>query len=233
MSAPAARRTTSLAAKLAAAAAVAGVFVPGLFVVSGLIAPGYDSSIALGVAWFVAASVALGRLTKRRPELRPWTRGAFLLTAAVTAFAFYWTSIRETEVDEDVAKGTRASELPRAERGRPPARPVNVELSAGSVESLAHEAEGRAAVVELARGGRKLTLTDFDIDPGPEVEVRLIPRGADEGTGDHEGLGDLKGSRGDQQYRVPEGVDLKRYSTVVFWCVPFTQALAKVDLKPS
>lgn len=235
--APVTPRATPLALRLLAAVAVAAVLLLGLLVVSGLIAPGYDSSIALGIAWFVLASVALGRLTKGRRDLRPWARGAFLLTAVGVAFAFYWTSIRETEVNEDVAVGTRASDLPPRERGpggdRRPPRRVNVELAAGSVESLAHSAEGRAAAVELARGGRRLTLRDFDIDPGPEVEVRLVPRGADEGTDDHENLGGLKGSKGNQQYTIPKGVDLKRYATVVFWCVPFTQALARADLRPS
>lgn len=43
-------------------------------------------------------------------------------------------------------------------------------------------------------------------------------------------LGPLKGSRGDQQYEIPRGVDLDRYRTVVFWCVPFSQALARARL---
>jgi hypothetical protein len=237
MSAPAtAPRTTPLAVRPLVAIAVAGVVASGAFVVVGLLAPGYYSSIGLGIGWFFVASFAIRRLTRRRPELRVWARGAFLLTAAAAAFAFWWTSIRETEVNERIATGTKASELRTQEGrdGRGARRPaVDVELFAGEVDSLAHSAEGRAAIVELASGGRRLTLDDFDIDPGPEVVVRLVPRGADEGTDDHRELGDLKGSKGNQQYRVPESVDLSRYSTVVFWCVPFTQALAKADLRPS
>jgi hypothetical protein len=94
--------------------------------------------------------------------------------------------------------------------------------------SLAHSGEGRAQVVELARGGRKLTLTDFDIDPGPQVVVRLT-----DADGEHAELGDMKGSRGDQQYDIPDSVNLDRYRTVVFWCVPFSQALAEAKLSPA
>ena len=87
-------------------------------------------------------------------------------------------------------------------------------------------------MVELPSGERKLTLRDFDIDPGPQVVVRLVA-GEVRGDGDvrdFRDLGTLKGSRGDQQYDVPRGVDLGRYRTVVFWCVPFSQALARATL---
>lgn len=46
-------------------------------------------------------------------------------------------------------------------------------------------------------------------------------------------IGRLKGSRGNQSYRIPRRVDLRRYSSVVFWCVPFTQGLARANLNRS
>ena len=39
-------------------------------------------------------------------------------------------------------------------------------------------------------------------------------------------IGALKGSKGTQQYAIAAGIDLARYDTVVFWCVPFSQSLA-------
>jgi hypothetical protein len=46
-------------------------------------------------------------------------------------------------------------------------------------------------------------------------------------------LGELKGSRGDQQYEIPANVSLTRYDTVVFWCVPFSVSLATAQLEPA
>ncbi len=108
----------------------------------------------------------------------------------------------------------------------------NVELLHGNVRAVGHEAKGRAAVV-LTGGRRLLTLRNFQIDPGPQVRVWLVPRAA-KGDGnipdDYKDLGKLKGNRGNQQYRIPGSVDLRRYRSVIFWCVPFTQTLARANL---
>ena len=111
----------------------------------------------------------------------------------------------------------------------------NVELLHGTVRAVGHGAKGRAAVV-LTAGKRVLTLRRFEIDPGPQVRVYLVPRGV-KGDGavrrDFKDLGRLKGSKGNQQYRIPGSVDLRRYRSVIFWCVPFTQTLARADLSTS
>ncbi len=118
-----------------------------------------------------------------------------------------------------------------------PARPArNVELLRGTIKPVAHSARGQASVVALARGGRVLNLRSFRIAPGPRVRVYLVRRGArgDREIGrDHRDLGALRGSSGNQRYAVPASVDLRRYSSVVFWCVPFTQSLARADLRRS
>jgi hypothetical protein len=214
--------------------AVAAVLVAGLYVAAGRITNDYDASIALAVVWLVVASAIIGRAVKRwRPDLRAWARAGTVLTCVSVAAWFYWTSIRETEVDEQVVTGVPMSSpaapaQPSMEMAMAPAAEMkrNVVVASGRVRSLAHSGRGRAQVIELARGGRKLTLTDFDIDPGPQVEVWL--RAA---NGDYVDLGDLKGSKGDQQYDVPQRVNLARYRTVVFWCVPFSQALAEAKLR--
>ena len=108
----------------------------------------------------------------------------------------------------------------------------NVELLHGAVRAVGHDAKGRAAVV-LTGGRRVLTLRNFRIDPGPQVRVYLVPRGV-KGDGDvrkdFKDLGKLKGNKGNQQYRIPGSVDLRRYRSVIFWCVPFTQTLARANL---
>ena len=112
---------------------------------------------------------------------------------------------------------------------------TNVELLHGTVRSSAHSASGKAAVV-LTAGKRVLTLRSFRISPGPKVRVYLVPRTA-KGDGDvlrdYKDLGALKGSKGNQQYAIPGSVDLRRYRSVIFWCVPFTSTLARANLTRS
>ncbi len=99
---------------LAAVAVVAALGV-GTWFWSGAVAPGYRSSIALGVAWFVAVSAVAGKLTKHRPGLRRWTRATFVVCAVASVAAFGWTSVRSTTVDEEVVTGVPASKLPASE----------------------------------------------------------------------------------------------------------------------
>lgn len=229
----------SLAAKLLAVPLVVLTIAAGLWFWSGVVAPGYWSTIALGVLWFVACSVLFGRIGKARPELRPWVRGTFLACSAAAAFAFYWTSVRDTVVDEQVVTGVPASRAAPPAGGDPRApQPEPVEMKGqnvvertGPVRPEGHDAGGTARVVRLAAGGRRLTLSDgFEIDPGPQVRVYLA---TDAGGETFKDIGALKGSKGSQQYAIPAGVDLARYDTVVFWCVPFSQSLASAALKPA
>jgi len=231
----------SLAAKLAAVPLVVLTIAAGLWFWSGVVAPGYWSTIALGVLWFVACSVLFGRIGKARPELRPWVRGTFLACSVAATFAFYWTSVRDTVVDEQIATGVPASRAAAPGGGDPlapqpepePAETTrqNVVERSGAVEPQGHSARGTARVVRLATGGRRLTLSDgFEIDPGPQVRVYLA---TDAGGETFKDIAALKGSKGTQQYAIPAGVDLARYDTVVFWCVPFSQSLASAALRPA
>jgi hypothetical protein len=232
----------SLARKLLAPPLVVLTLVAGVWFWSGVVAPDYWTTIAFGVAWFVACSVIFGRVGKARPELRPWVRGTFLACSAAAVLGFWWTSIRTTEVNERIVTGVPASEVAAADLGgvdplapqpeapakaAPPRR--NVVVLAGAVKPRSHSASGRARVVRLASGARKLTLSDgFQIDPGPQVRVYL----ATDATGKtYKDLGALKGSKGTQQYKIPAGTSLSRYDTVIFWCVPFSVSLASADLR--
>lgn len=227
-----------LVPKLLAPPLVVLTVAAGLWFWSGVVAPGYWSTIVLGALWFFACSVIFGRIGKARPELRWWLRGPFLACCAVAVFGFYWTSVRDTVVDEEIVTGVPASRAqaelegdplaPQPERPATVRRRVNVVELAGAVRPQSHSASGTARVVRLAAGGRKLTLSDgFEIDPGPQVRVYLATDGGGETFKD---IGALKGSKGTQQYAIPAGIDLARYDTVVFWCVPFSQSLASAEL---
>ena len=218
---------TPLWLKLIAIPATVIVLLAGLWFFGGLVAPGYDSSIAFGAAWFVAASLAIRFGLRSRPELKRPVQLTYLATAVLVAGVFAWTTFRDSTVVEDVATGVVASQAQA-----PSSSGDNVQLASGRFEGLAHGASGTAAVVELASGEHVLTFTDLDTDNGPDLRVYLAaqPVGSDGDADDFLDLGGLKGNKGTQQYAIPAGTDTERYSTVVIWCRAFTVGFAKAEL---
>jgi hypothetical protein len=226
---------------------VVAVLLGGLYVFAGLIAPGYFTSIGFGAGWMLVAGVALGRLARRIPGLRWYVRGTVIATSVAVGAWFALTSLGDTTVNEKVVTGVRASELPKASTRaatagaaksapRAVARPVNVELASAPVRPAAEgSASGEARVIRLARGGKRLTLIHLSVSNGPDLRVYLAagrPTSDGEVT-DYKDLGALKGNKGTQQYRIPAGVNVRRYSTVYVWCRAFTVSFARAALRPS
>ena len=77
-----------------------------------------------------------------------------------------------------------------------------------------------------------LTLTNFEVDNGPDLRVYLVagPARDESEVDDFEDLGALKGNKGNQQYELPPQLDLARYSTVVIWCRAFSVNFARAPL---
>jgi Electron transfer DM13 len=109
-------------------------------------------------------------------------------------------------------------------------------LAEGEFISLEHETHGRAAVIETDDGRRFLRFEDFETSDGPDLLVYLsskAPAGSDDWYGydrDFVDLGELKGNIGNQNYEIPRGVELERYSTAVVWCRRFEVGFAAADL---
>lgn len=226
--APHRRDHTPAAVKLAAVPVVIAVVVLGVWVTGALISDDMNVAMGLTGVWFgIAGLVCLLIVRSRRDLLLP-VLGTFAVVAVAIGAYLGYTSLVDKEVDETVAVGAPAPSAP-ADGGSQPAA-QNVELARGSFESGAHETTGTAAVVELAEGGRVLTLTDFETDPGPDLRVYLS---TDRNASDFEDVGALKGNVGDQQYEIPDGVDLDRYSTVVVWCRAFSVEFGSATLAGS
>lgn len=213
------------------------------FVAFGRLIDDFTLSLVLQAVWFAAVATAALLLARRSPGLRAPVIGTLALCAAVGAGAFYWTTIRDETVSEAVVTGVKASEVRSSETGAAPtaepqplpAPKVNVERASGAFASLAHETSGSAALIDLAEGGRRLTLTDLKTDNGPDLLVYLVP-GSSNAKGSVEGgtsLGRLKGNIGTQQYRVPESVRLAEGASVVIWCRAFTVAFGVAELERS
>ncbi|MFL5913517.1 MAG: DM13 domain-containing protein [Gaiellaceae bacterium] len=222
------RRTRWLAAPI-----VAAFFVTGVWVAGGLITDDFKLAMALTLVWGLGFGIACVAVAWRRPDLRVPVVGAYLLSAAVVGGFLAWTTLRDRVVHETVATGVPTSVV-RHDGRRAPAH-ENVQLASGRFISLEHESRGKANVVRLANGERRVTLTGFSTSPGPDLRVRVTV-GAGNGNGGSakaKDLGGLKGNKGDQQYKLPRGVDLTRYRTVVIWCRAFSAGFAEATLIPS
>jgi hypothetical protein len=197
--------------------------------------PAYWSSIAWAVLWFVAASVVLGKLRKERPGLGLPLRGGFLLTVAVVGGVFAWTSLTDDKAGDDVSFARDAvPPAAAAESAREPdaqaQRPRNVLVSAGEFSGIDHSARGRARVVRLTSGDRRLVFTEFDVERAPDLRVYMAVDRVTGDVGEYRELGKLKGNVGDQYYELPKSLDLGRFKHVVIWCKAFDVGVAQAPL---
>ena len=72
-------------------------------------------------------------------------------------------------------------------------------------------------------------------DPGPKFHVYLVPkasvrREADVKDAMYVDLGRLRAFKGSQRYPIPDGVDVKKYASVVIWCERFGVLITPADL---
>jgi electron transfer DM13 len=101
-------------------------------------------------------------------------------------------------------------------------------LYTGLLTGKAHPTSGRASIYQVGEGKRDLRLTDFITSNGPDVHV-LLAQSVDQnltkefvkGDLDSVELGLLKANQGDQNYDLPDSVDLGKYDAVVIYCERF------------
>jgi hypothetical protein len=90
-----------------------------------------------------------------------------------------------------------------------------------------HNVEGVAKVVTLSDGKTFLRLENLKATNGPDLYVYLST-GKD--SSDIVNLGRLKGNIGNQNYEIPTGTDLSKYSTVLIWCKAFSTLFGSAKL---
>ena len=108
-------------------------------------------------------------------------------------------------------------------------------LAKGEFHKADKAGSGTATIYQLANGKRVLWLTDFAVDNGPDLHVRLIAVDDAKDTAsvakaDHVELGKLKGNKGNQNYDLPENEDLSKYKVVSIWCNRFSVNFAAAPL---
>jgi hypothetical protein len=215
----------NVALRLLAIPATVVIVVAGIWLTGAVVTNDFTLAMRLTAGWMALAGVIAVAVALRSRAFRWPVLGAYAATIVVIGGYLSLSMFRDDVVDEQVAVAA-----PRAPSS---SAPRNVLLGAGRFESVRHEAEGRAQAIELSRGGRVVTLTNFEVDNGPDLRVYLVAgRARTEGeVDDFEDLGGLKGNVGNQQYEIPAGVDLERYSTVVIWCRAFSVLFARAPLE--
>jgi len=87
-----------------------------------------------------------------------------------------------------------------------------------------HRGSGKVSILELSEGSRILRMEDFFVTNGPDLHVLLAvgskPTGKED-LGQYVDLGELKGNLGNQNYPIPDDIDLESFQSVVIYCVPF------------
>ena len=111
-------------------------------------------------------------------------------------------------------------------------------LVTGKFHGKVHKTEGRATIYEEASGKLVLRLTNFKTSNGPDVHVILVATKdamddanfLKDNTEKIE-LGKLKGNEGDQNYEIPPGTDLTKFSTVSIYCERFNANFGAAPLE--
>lgn len=211
------RPEPSLPLRLIAAPVTAAILVVGVWLTGGVITNDFSVAMWLTAAWMAAAAVIALAVAVRSRSYRWPVLGAYAVTAGAITIYLGASVFMDSVVNEQVAAAGSG----------------NVVVASGSFEPVRHAARGSAGVLELADGGRVLTLTDFDVDNGPDLRVYLVagPATTEDEVDDLVDLGGLKGNRGNQQYSIPASVDVSRYSTVVIWCRAFSVLFTRAPLE--
>ena len=170
---------------------------------------------------------------------------AGVVGVAVFAFGMWWFTPWRLFTDDPVDEAFPAATAermgsvaePDSMTGEiPEPRSSFAEVAEGEFIGLEHDSRGRAIVLETADGERFLRFEDFETSNGPDLLVYLsskAPSGPDDWHGydaDFVDLGPLKGNIGNQNYEIPSGVDLEKYSTAVVWCRRFEVGFAAATL---
>jgi hypothetical protein len=174
------------------------------------------------------------------------TAAAVVALIALTGFGVWFFGPQflfiDTQVDEALPGGPEqvaASPQPAGgeEAGTKQEKPAGPEtLAEGRFMSLAHAGSGTALLVELPDGRRFLRFEDLRVENGPDLKVYLSAARADGDPDAHDDvfveLGPLKGNIGNQNYEIPDDVNLSRYESAVVWCKRFSVGFAAAPLDP-
>ena len=162
-------------------------------------------------------------------------RRTIIAAAVVFAGAIGWYLFRPERLFINQTVNESFAAAPPAVAGAPAAETAPVLVAGGQFHGVHHETMGRASLYRLPDGKRVLRFTDFATSNGPDVRIYLVAAADanDNETVTKAGfveLGPMKGNQGDQNYDVPDNVDLSKYRAVTVWCKRFGVNFATAPL---
>ncbi|WP_053682990.1 DM13 domain-containing protein [Streptomyces sp. WM4235] len=178
---------------------------------------------------------------KRRGRL---IAGALIVAGAVLGVGLYWLQPWKLWQNETVSEAlptaapTNSSATAAATGSGGGGGTGPRTLAQGSLISHEHTTTGTAKLIGLPDGSRTLRLENLDTSNGPDLRVWLTDAPVKEGVGGwrvfddgkYVSLGKLKGNKGDQNYAIPEGLNLSDYSSVTIWCDRFDVSFGAAEL---
>ena len=183
--------------------------------------------------WLLAGG-AVVLLVVALAVFQPW-----LLFVSTTVDDALPTVAPQTTAASSATPTASASTAPTVKPTPSPTAPIV--LAQGTFISHEHQTTGTAKIIKLADGSRILRLENLSTSNGPQVEVWLSDQPVIEGRdgwfvfkdGNHLSLGAIKGNRGNQNYPIPDSVNLADYSAVTLWCARFYVSFGAAELKAS
>lgn len=97
-----------------------------------------------------------------------------------------------------------------------------------------HRGSGGLSVTQASDGATQVRMIDMKIVQGPNLFVYLVkepdPLFPEDVTADFVSLGKLQRLTGNQDYPVPENIDIRDWGSVVVWCDTFKTTFAIAPL---
>ncbi|MEU7033562.1 DM13 domain-containing protein [Streptomyces sp. NPDC046237] len=174
------------------------------------------------------------------------TMGVVAVVLVGLGVGLVWFQPWKLFVDETVREDLPTAAAPTASAASPqrpaasvaptPAAPRTV--ASGELISHEHTTSGTVKLVRLPDGTHTLRLENLDTSNGPDLRVWLTDAPVKQGEagwhvfddGRYLSLGKLKGNKGDQNYALPEGTDLTKYTSVSIWCDRFDVSFGAAEL---
>jgi hypothetical protein len=126
------------------------------------------------------------------------------------------TMMEETMMEETMMEETMMEEIPMTYAG-----------SFVGVGDGVHDAQGNAYTIPVEGKSNVLRLENFKSTNGPDLYVYLS---TDKMASDYVSLGKLKANNGNQNYEIPNDVDLSKYNNVLIWCKTFGVLFGNAEL---